>query len=143
MDSDFEKLTQHFQDMQTDDLLRVLHIDTEEYLPEGKEFAVRELQKRGIDGYAPSAIEEAARLKLRIAKNLKRILDEKASKLLSRNEKIFYTLLPGWGVWVNVLTPQEFVQRKKDLDRCVLTSFLVIFFVFIFASLYHRIFPGR
>ncbi len=118
MDIDTERLTQHFQEMSTDDLIRILHIDTDEYLAEGKEFAVRELKNRGIDAYAGSTLASVENIRLKVIAERAQKQTEEASKPLSAANKRILTCMPGIALWVYTFTPKEHIQRKKDAFNC-------------------------
>jgi len=110
------ELENKYKNMETVDLICIVSTDKKGYEPEAVAIAEAELKRRNVFE------EEIAEVSDSQKKEEKAKQERIATTTFSKRTKFFFTVFPGFGIWYSVFTPKEYVQRRKDVNRCSLMA---------------------
>ncbi len=123
MEADLRKeIEKQYSGMSDDDLISIAFANDEEFTPESRQLAVAELNKRNVSIEAPKTIETAKEIKAQAEKEKAAI----PTTPLTNKQKILFSIFPAWALWYQMLCPKEWVQRRKDANKCFWAGIFLI-----------------
>ena len=126
MDMDVEELKKKYQEFETEELIRIAYVDTEDYQPEAVEIAKSEIKKRGISSDELQIL--IAKISEKLQKDAKLVIE----KPLTVGWKIFCLIFPIIALLIIILIPENWIQRRKDAWRWLLYGFFLRIGIILF-----------